>query len=79
MTTVGAFDAKTHLNALLKRVSKGEVVRITIRGVPVAKLIPAGSEDRQDPREVVRGLRELRRGATLGKISIKRLINEGRR
>jgi hypothetical protein len=29
MTTVGAFDAKTHLNALLKRVSKGEVIRIT--------------------------------------------------
>ena len=79
MTTVGAFDAKTHLNALLKRVSKGEVIRITLRGVPVAKLIPAGSEDRQDPREVVRGLRDLRKGATLGKISIKGLINEGRR
>jgi len=79
MTTVGAFDAKTHLNALLKRVSKGEVIRITRRGVPVAKLVPADFGDREDAREVVRQLRNLRKNATLGKISIKELINEGRR
>jgi len=79
MTTVGAFDAKTHLNALLKRVSKGEVIRITLRGVPIAKLVPAGPGERDDPREVARAIREVRNGATLGKISIKELINEGRR
>ena len=79
MTTVGAFDAKTHLNALLKRVSKGEVIRITLRGVPIAKLVPAGPGEREDPREVARAIRDVRKGATLGKISIKELINEGRR
>jgi prevent-host-death family protein len=79
MITVGAFDAKTHLNALLKRVSKGEVIRITLRGVPIAKLVPAGPEEREDAREIARGIREVRRGATLGKISIRELINEGRR
>jgi prevent-host-death family protein len=79
MTTIGAFDAKTHLNALLRRVSKGEVIQITVRGVPIAKLVPAGPGDREDPREVVRGIRDVRKGATLGKMSIKELINEGRR
>ncbi len=79
MTTVGAFDAKTHLNALLRRVSKGEVIRITLRGVPIAKLVPAGPGEREDPREVARGIRDVRKGATLEKISIKELINEGRR
>jgi prevent-host-death family protein len=79
MTTVGAFDAKTHLNALLERVSKGEVIRITRRGVPVAKLVPADFGDHEDPRDVVRRIRDLRKGTTLGKISIKELINEGRR
>jgi prevent-host-death family protein len=79
MTTVGAFDAKTHLNALLKRVSKGEVIRITLRGVPIAKLVPAGTGDQEDPREVAREIRNVRKGATLGKISIKELIDEGRR
>jgi len=78
MTTVGAFDAKTHLNALLKRAAKGEVIRITLRGVPVAKLVPAAPEEREDPGEVVSGIRQIRKGATLGKISIKELINEGR-
>ncbi len=79
MTTVGAFDAKTHLNSLLKRVSKGEVIRITRRGVPIAKLVPAGPEENEDPRNLVRDIRDVRKGATLGKISIKELINEGRR
>jgi len=79
MTTVGAFDAKTHLTALLRRVSKGETIRITRRGVPIAKIVPAGAGDREDPREVVQEIRELRKGAKLGKISIRELINEGRR
>ena len=79
MTTVGAFDAKTHLTALLRRVSKGETIRITRRGVPIAKIVPAGAGDREDPREVVQEIRELRKGAKLGKMSIRELINEGRR
>jgi prevent-host-death family protein len=79
MTTVGAFDAKTHLNALLRRVSKGEVIRITLRGVPIAKLVPAGPGEREDPKDVARGIRDVRKGATLGRMSIKGLINEGRR
>lgn len=79
MKTVGAFDAKTHLNALLKKVSKGETIRITLRGVPVAKLVPADDEDRVDLKAVVRDIRAARKGVTLGKISIRELINEGRR
>ena len=79
MTTVGAFDAKTHLNALLKRASKGEVIRITRRGVPVAKIVPPDFGEREEPRLVARQIRALRKGVTLGGISIKELINEGRR
>lgn len=79
MTTVGAFDAKTHLNALLRRVSKGETIRITRRGVPVAKLVPADAGEKQDPSQLVREIRELRKGTTLGKITIRELIHEGRR
>ena len=79
MTTVGAFDAKTHLNRLLARVSKGETIRITRRGVPIAKLVPADREEQEDPGEVARQIREARKGSTLGKITIRELINEGRR
>jgi prevent-host-death family protein len=78
MTTVGVFDAKTHLNSLLERVSKGETIQITRRGVPVAKLVPPDSHAARDPRVLVREIRELRKGITLRGISIKELINEGR-
>lgn len=77
-TTVGVFDAKTHLNGLLRKVSKGETIRITRRGVPIARLVPADPDEKQDPSQVVREIRELRKGATLGKITIRELINAGR-
>jgi len=79
MTSVGAFEAKTKLNALLKRVAKGETIQITLRGTPIAKLIPANSENAQNPSEIVRDIRELRKGITLGKIKVQELIKEGRR
>jgi len=40
MNTIGAFDAKTHLSQLLDRVEQGEIIEITRRGHPVARLVP---------------------------------------
>jgi prevent-host-death family protein len=79
MKSVGAFDAKTHLNELLQRASEGETIRITRRGVPVAKLIPPDDGEKEDARSLVEAIRQLRKGATLGKITIRELIDEGRR
>ena len=79
MDSVGAFDAKTHLPALLERVAKGETIQITRRGVPVAKLVPSSPTLKKDPREVARRLRELRKGCRLEGITIRELIEEGRR
>ena len=59
MTTVGAFEAKTNLNALLKKVARGETIQITLRGVLVAKLVPASSDEPEDPQGVVRDIRKL--------------------
>jgi prevent-host-death family protein len=79
MKTVGAFEAKTHLNQLLKQVSKGETIRITLRGVPVAKLVPSDEGEVKDVKETVREIREIRKGASLKGLTIRELINEGRR
>lgn len=79
MKTVGAFEAKTHLNELLRRVSNGETIRITVRGVPIAKLVPANEEEQRDLKKTVREIRELRKGASLGGLSLRELIDEGRR
>ena len=62
MKTVGAFEAKTHLNELLRQVSEGETIRITRRGVPIAKLVPADDGERRDVKQLVRDIREIRKG-----------------
>ncbi len=55
-------------------------VTITKRGVPVAKLVPAGPAfDREKARQAAAGLRRASRGTTLGGLAIKDLVNEGRR
>lgn len=79
MKTVGAFEAKTHLNKLLKQVSKGETIRITLRGIPVAKLVPSEEGQSKDLRRTVREIREIRKGAGLKGSTIRELIDEGRR
>jgi prevent-host-death family protein len=65
MKTVGAFEAKTHLNELLRQVSEGETIRITRRGVPIAKLVPAEEGERKDLEKLVREIREIRQGPAL--------------
>jgi prevent-host-death family protein len=79
MKTVGAFEAKTHLNELLRQVSQGETIRITRRGIPVANLVPPEDGERKDLKQIVRDIREIRKGANLRGLTIRKLIDEGRR
>jgi prevent-host-death family protein len=77
--SIGAYEAKTHLPRLLDEVAKGERITITKHGVPVAVLVPPGSVGTTDADATMRRLRELRRGNRLGGLSIRELIDEGRR
>jgi prevent-host-death family protein len=79
MLTVGAFEAKTTLANLLDRVSKGEIVVITRRGVPIATLNPIAEKKLQDKMDAIQGIKELRKGSRLNGISVRELIEEGRR
>jgi len=79
MHSVGLFDAKTHLSALLERVAQGEEITITKHGVPVALLVPAANRRKKDPKKVAERIRGLRRGARLEGVTIRQLLEEGRR
>ncbi len=79
MRTIGAYEAKTHLPRLLDEVEKGERITITKHGRPVAVLIPPGPAGAADAEEMLRRFRELRRGNRLHGLSIRELIDEGRR
>ena len=82
MTSVGTFEAKTHLTQLLGRVAKGEKILITNRGLPVAMLVPPEPETRADVAGLVDEMLRLRdeQGPSLGpKLTIRQMIEEGRR
>jgi prevent-host-death family protein len=79
MTHIAIFEAKNRLSALIAEVAKGAEITITNRGHPVAKLVPIDTAfDREKARRAAAGLRELSQSATLGGLSIKDLVNEGR-
>lgn len=80
MNTVGVFEAKNRLTALLDQVEAGGEVLITRRGKPVARLVPAATRfDRERARRAAEGLRAASKGLTLGGLTIGDLIAEGRR
>lgn len=79
MSEVGVFEAKTHLPRLLKRVQAGERFVITRHERPVAELIPYRGADMDQVRTAIENLRELRESHSLGGLSIRELIEEGRR
>ncbi len=78
MGTVGAYEAKTHLASLLKRVAGGEQITITKHGVPVAVLQPYGARPGVSRAEVVRRILQLRSQHRLNGIPLRELIDEGR-
>jgi prevent-host-death family protein len=79
MTTVGAFEAKTHFSSLLERVGRGEEITITRHGRAVARLVPAAVADRARVDEAIARLKALREGSSLGGLHWKDLRDEGRR
>jgi prevent-host-death family protein len=79
MKSVGAYEAKTHLPRLLDEVAKGERITITKHGTPVAVLVPPGAIRDIDVDAFMARMREFRKGNVLGDITIRELIDEGRR
>ena len=79
MHTVGAYEAKTHLSKLLERVAKGERISIEKHGVPVATLEPVSRSRRKPADKVIAELKRFRAQHRLGGLSIREMIEEGRR
>ena len=79
MQNVSAYEAKTHLSRLLDQVARGERIMITRHGVPVAELIPAPGRPTRTVSETIVRMRELRAECRLDGLSLRDLINEGRR
>lgn len=77
MTTISAYDAKTHLSAYLERANRGEAFTITRHGQPVAVLSPVHGND--SAASAIENLRALRSELRLDGVTSRELIDEGRR
>jgi prevent-host-death family protein len=80
MKTVGAYEAKTNFSRLLDEVTTGESITITRHGVPVARLVPASDERALNVDRLIEEWLETRRreNVTLGGLSLREMIEEGR-
>jgi prevent-host-death family protein len=79
MQSVGSYEAKTHLPALLDRVAKGEEITITRHGVPIAVLAPVPGSKKGNVKETIQAILEFREGRRLNGLSVREMIEEGRR
>ncbi len=79
MKTIGAYEAKIHLPKLLERVIKGERITITKHGIPVAVLQPPPTIRKAETKTIIAELRKFREKNTLTGISIRDMIEVGRR
>jgi prevent-host-death family protein len=81
MTTIGFYEARTHFSQLLDEVARGKKVLITRHGKPAALLLPPPAEGKKDVRQIIAEFKAYsqRQGRTLGGLSARELIEEGRR
>ncbi|MCL2297490.1 MAG: type II toxin-antitoxin system prevent-host-death family antitoxin [Proteobacteria bacterium] len=80
MQTVGVYEAKTKLAAILDHVCEGDSFTITRHGVPIATISPAESPA-TNVHETIAAIRASRKkfAAAFKGTSVKKLIEEGRR
>jgi prevent-host-death family protein len=76
--SVGAFEAKTHLAALLDAVAAGEQITITRHGHPVARLVPPEDQARPDVADTIKRLRAFSAAQSLGGESWRELRDQDR-
>ena len=79
-TEIGAFDAKTKLSEILRKVEQGERFTITLRGRPVANLVPV-VQDRSAARiaAAVEALRNFPKVEGIPGDTVLEWIREGRK
>lgn len=78
-TEIGSFDAKAKLSALLREVERGQRYTITLRGRPIADLVPSESLTHGDSQAAVEMMRKIKKVRGVSGKDIAEWIAEGRR
>jgi prevent-host-death family protein len=72
MSTVSAYEAKTHLPKLLRAAEQGETAIITRHGKPVAQLGPVKEHNREEILAVIERMKRAR--ARRAKVTVEEIL-----
>ena len=75
---IGAYDAKTKLPEILRKVDAGQSFTITKRGRPIADIIPSWSSVHARTLASIEGILK-NKGASVSDQSLKEMIEDGRK
>jgi prevent-host-death family protein len=78
-SSIGAFEAKAQLSRLLRAVERGEHFTITVRGRPVADLVPHRARSDQALAEAIAALQAFPRIRGVSDADVDAFVAEGRR
>ena len=78
-TEIGAFDAKTKLSEILRKVEQGERFTITKRGRAIADVVPSQQRDQRRVKEAVIALRNFPRITGVPGDEVLAWIRKGRK
>lgn len=76
---IGAFDAKAKLSELLRGVKQGQRYTITLRGEPIADLVPSESSSLKDTRSAITAMAKIHKIKGVSNKTLSEWITEGRR
>ena len=76
---IGAFEAKAKLSQILQQVKHGQCYTITVRGCPIADLVPSENSVHSDARNAVERMRNMPKVKGIEHETITSWISEGRR
>lgn len=76
---IGSFEAKTKLPELLRGVQEGTHYTITLRGKPVAELVPVGRGSTTTVAQALERMRTFKRVQGVSDQDLAEWIAEGRR
>jgi len=76
---VGAFKAKAQLSRLLRAVENGEQFTITLRGKPIADLVPHRGQSAHSLKAAVHAMQAFPRIQGVADADVASFMSEGRR
>ena len=79
MRKIGAYELKTHLSEVLDAVEHGQTVIVTRHGQAIARISPDAADRRQQTSQAVKSLLKFPRTPLPKGVTIRDLIEEGRR